>query len=87
VEVFTYFGYCSDMVDLRIGGHYPWAPGKQPKNGGRPVGGNTEGEGYMECTHCHKDSFLRVIVRDDVIVGIEPDTAKRGYIPDERDVV
>lgn len=77
-----YFGYRSEMVDLKIGERYPWAARKQPQNGGRPEGGSVDGEGYMECPHCHKDAFLRVIVRDDVILRVEPDATKRGYIPD-----
>ena len=40
------------------------------------------GEGYMECPRCHKDSFLRVIVRDDVIESVELDTDNHGYLPD-----
>ncbi|MEW6159666.1 MAG: hypothetical protein AB1813_19730 [Verrucomicrobiota bacterium] len=70
------------MLDLKIGDRYPWAERKQPHNGGRPEGGAADGEGYMECPHCHKDAFLHVLVRDDVIVGVEPDATKSGYIPD-----
>jgi uncharacterized C2H2 Zn-finger protein len=81
-EVNCYFGYVGDMADLKIGDRYPWRERVQPQNGGRPEGGSVDGEGYMECPLCHKDSFLRVIVRADVITGVEPDTERRGYVPD-----
>jgi DNA-directed RNA polymerase subunit RPC12/RpoP len=77
-----YFGNRSEMDDLKIGDRYPWWPGAEPQNGGRPAGGSVDGEGYIECPHCHKDTFLRVLVRGDVIVGVEPDETKPGYIPD-----
>ena len=70
------------MVDLKIGDRYPWVPRKQAQNGGRPENGSLDGEGYMECPRCHKDSFLRVIVRDDVITAVEPDADRHGYIQD-----
>ena len=66
------------MADLKIGDRYPWVARKQPQNGGRPEGGTVDGKGYMECPRCHKDAFLRVLVRNDVIVGVEPDTEKPG---------
>jgi hypothetical protein len=47
----------------------------------RPEGGKVDGEGYMECPHCEKDAFLCVLVRNGVIVGIEPNAKKLGYIP------
>jgi hypothetical protein len=78
-----YFGNVAHMQDLKLGDCYPWGDRRQPQNGGRPEGGSTDGEGYMECPRCHKDAFLRVLVREDVIVGVEPDTEKRGHVPDE----
>jgi hypothetical protein len=70
------------MEDLYVGDRYPWAPRKQPQNGGRPDDGNSDADGYMECQHCQKDSFVRVIIRNDVIVGVEPNTEKQPFIPD-----
>ena len=81
-EVECHFGSTPQMSHLKIGDHYPWLPGKQPENGGRPEQGTVDGEGYMECPRCGKDAFLRVLVREDVIVGLEPDTERRGHIPD-----
>lgn len=77
-----YFGYVGGMEDLKIGDRYPWQGRVQPQNGGRPEGGSADGEGYMECPRCHKDSFWRVMVRADIIIGVEPDTEKRGHVPD-----
>jgi hypothetical protein len=71
-----HFGFTSMMQDLKIGDKYPWL------DNGRPEGGNVDGEGYMSCPRCCKDSFWRVIVRNDVIVKIEPDVTKKGYMPD-----
>ena len=77
-----HFGYTSEMVELKIGDRYPWLPRKHPQNGGRPEHGTVDGEGYMKCPRCHKDSFFRVLVREDVIVGVESDAQKPGYISD-----
>jgi len=76
------FGYTGAMAELKIGDRYPWRPGKQPRNGGRPEAGTIDGEGYMECPRCRKDAFVKVLVRNDVIVGAEPDPQKTGYIRD-----
>jgi hypothetical protein len=82
-EVALYFGDTSQMQEIRLGERYPWVPRKQPQNGGRPEGGNWDGEGYLECEHCHGDSFWRAIVREDVLLRVEPDFEKPGYVPDE----
>ncbi|WP_052572841.1 hypothetical protein [Haloferula sp. BvORR071] len=82
VEVNCYFGDRSEMSRLRIGDSYPWVPERQPQNGGRPEQGSTDGEGYMECERCGKDSFLRVLVREDLITGVVVDPTKPGMIPD-----
>lgn len=81
-DIDCHFGWTGEMMDLKIGDRYPWAERKQPQNGGRPEGGTVAGEGYMECPHCHKDAFLLVHVREDVIVAVEPDAKKPGYISD-----
>ena len=81
-NVDCHFGDTSQMIELKIGDRYPWVPRKQPQNGGRPENGTVAGEGYMECPQCHKDSFLRVIVRHDVITAVEPDRDRHGYISD-----
>src|SRR5687767_7949666 len=79
-EINCYFGDCSNMVDLKIGDRYPWRPRKQTQNGGRPDNGCVDGEGYMECPRCQKDSFLLVMVRSDVVVRVVEDHIRQGYI-------
>ena len=73
-EVECHFGSTAQMSHLKIGDRYPWLPGKQRQNGGRPR--------RRLCPRCGKDAFLRVLVREDVIVGLEPDNRRRGHIPD-----
>ena len=75
-------GNTANMRDLRVGDLYPWVPGEPPENGGRPEGGNVDGDGYMECEHCRKDSFHFVTIREDVINGIAPNRYKEPYITD-----
>ena len=77
-----HFGSVGEMARLGIGDRYPWRQGALPQNGGRPDGGSVDGEGYMECPHCNKDSHVRVLVREDVITGVEADEERRGYLPD-----
>lgn len=77
-----YFGDTSQMIDLHVGHRYPWLPKKALQNGGRPQHGDIDGEGYAECPHCAKDFFLKIIVRDDRIVGAEVDLNRRGYFAD-----
>lgn len=81
-DVDCYFGYVNEMKDLKIGDRYPWRERVQPQNGGRPEDGSVDGDGYMECPRCHKDSFLVVIVREDVITGVEPNNERPGFVPD-----
>ena len=71
-----HFGYTAAMESLQVGDCYPVQPGLPPAESV-----STDGEGYMECPHCQKDAFLRVLVRGGVIVGVEPDTERQGYIP------
>lgn len=82
VDVELRLGDTSQLRELRIGDRYPWAPNQPPEKGGRPDRGNAVGDGYMECDRCHKDSFLWVVVRDDVIVSVEPNCQKKPYIAD-----
>jgi hypothetical protein len=82
VEIEMHFGNTAQMVELTIGDRYPWVPRVQFHNGGRPKNGMIDGEGYMEYDHCHKDAFLRVVVREDLIVRVEVDSKKAGYVSD-----
>ena len=81
-EVELRLGHTAQQMDLLLGHKYPWVPGQPPENGGRPEGGNADGDGYMECEHCHKDSFLIVAIRADVVTGVSPNRDKEAYIKD-----
>lgn len=81
MEILTYFGFRA-FIDYKFGDAVEWVPRKIPKNGGRPEGGNLDGEGYAECPVCAKDFFVRVKVRSDKIEGVEHDSSKTPYIPD-----
>jgi uncharacterized protein (UPF0212 family) len=79
-EVNCYFGNTSYMIELRIGDEYPWRGARAVHNGGRPAGGDIDGEGYVECPSCSKDFFVRVQVRADRITGLSPEPDRPGYI-------
>lgn len=81
-EIEVRLGNTAQMQYLKVGDTYPWVQRARPEEGGRPPEGNVNGDGYLECPRCHKDSFVRVLVRSDVIVAIEPDLTRPGYIPD-----
>jgi hypothetical protein len=75
-----FFGYTSEMKTFHVGDRYEWMPRKAVQNGGRPEGGNIDGEGYTDCPSCHKDFFVKIIVRDDVIQGVVYNRDKLPYI-------
>ena len=78
----TFFGY-GNLIEYGIGDRVTWHTGKSTKHGGRPTHGNLDGEGYTVCPLCHRDFFLKVHVRSDIIVGVEPDLEKVPYIKDK----
>lgn len=80
VEVETRFGDTCQMRNYSIGDTYTWLAEKSVKNGGRPAGGNMDGEGYTVCPQCQRDFFVRVKIFEDVITTVEPAVEKRGYI-------
>ncbi len=79
-QIDLYFGYRSEMLEFKIGDKYVWRNGKEVQNGGRPKDGNLDGEGYVECESCHKDFFVKVLVRNDEIKDVILDLEKKGYI-------
>ena len=81
-DIYCYFGR-KWLLEYRLGDTYAWVERKMPHNGGRPEGGDLDGEGYAECPACHKDFFVKVHVRADVIEGVSPDAERQGYIPDD----
>jgi predicted regulator of Ras-like GTPase activity (Roadblock/LC7/MglB family) len=80
VEIELSFGDTRAMDDCSIGDPYKWIPQKAVQNGGRPEKGDLDGEGYGECPSCHRDFFVKVFVRRDIINGVEVDFEKSGYI-------
>lgn len=81
MEVECFFGF-GNLIDYKIGDRVVWNEAKAVKHGGRPPGGNLDGEGYLVCPVCQLDAFVLVIVRDDLIVGVQPDSTRSGYIPE-----
>lgn len=81
MTVHLYFGF-RDLLAYRIGDRYQWTSRALLKNGGRPPEGNLEGEGYAECPGCRKDFFVKVTVRNDVVIGAEPDPSKAPLVSD-----
>ena len=78
-EIACYFGETSYMAQLTVGDEYPWRGNRALHNGGRPAGGDIDGEGYCECPACAKDFFVRVQVRGDRVVGLSPDPDRPGH--------
>lgn len=81
MEINMYFGF-RNLFTLHLGDTYPWKPRVLPRNGGRPPGGNIDGEGYAECPTCGKDFWLHVIVRSDRILRIDFDNERPPFISD-----
>jgi hypothetical protein len=68
------------MDRFTIGDEYNWVPGKTIPQGRRPEQGNVDGEGYTVCPQCQSDFFVKVMVREDRITDVKPDTEKAAYI-------
>lgn len=81
-DVDLYFGYNNEMSEYKLGDKYIWRLGKAVHNGGRPASGNMDGDGYVECNLCRKDFFVKVLVRNDVLLSVETNSAKEPYITD-----
>jgi len=75
----TFFGY-GNLIEYGIGDRVLWHTGKSIQHGGRPTHGNLDGEGYTMCPCCRLDFFLKVHVRSDMIMGVDPDLEKAPYI-------
>lgn len=73
-EIDMYFGNTVFMETFAPGDEYKWAPRKAVQNGGRPENGDIDGEGYTECPECHQGYYVKVIVRNDRIKRVVPDT-------------
>ncbi|MBK9927631.1 MAG: hypothetical protein IPP66_20365 [Anaerolineales bacterium] len=68
------------MDKFQVGDIYKWISGAAVQHGGRPDMGNIDGEGYTECPQCRRDFFVKVMIREDRIEGVEPNTEKAAYI-------
>lgn len=79
VEVELKFGLV-DLTQFVVGDTYKWKPRKAVQNGGRPDGGNVDGEGYAVCPRCEGNYFVVVRIRGDQITSAEPDVTRPGYI-------
>lgn len=81
-EVDLHFGYTNEMIEFNLGDKYIWHLEREFQNGGRPANGSIDGEGYVVCELCKRDFFVKVKVRDDVIEGVEFDSAKKPFLKD-----
>ena len=79
-DIDLYFGYRNEMLEFKIGDEYVWRKGKEVQNGGRPKDRNIDGEGYVECENCHKDFWVKVLVRNNRIQDVEIDLEKKGFV-------
>ncbi|MEW2519920.1 hypothetical protein [Actinacidiphila alni] len=80
VEIEFTFGRL-DFRDYRVGDTLDWGTKglREPKQ--RPVGGDYDNEGYVECPVCHKDYWVWITVRADVITDVRVDPTRPGHIP------
>ncbi len=81
IDIQWHFGFTSRMLKLSIGDKYPWNGNRAVHNGGRPEGGNLDGEGYTVCPSCKNDFWVKAIVRNDILKYIEVDFEKEPYTP------
>lgn len=63
-----------DLSRYEIGDTLRW------RDGTRPPDGNLDGEAYTVCPRCGRDFWLRVQVREDVILWAEVDASRQGYL-------
>jgi hypothetical protein len=80
IEAEFRFGF-RNLERYHIGDKIQWKGSGVSKPKQRPQGGNYEGEGYSECPICHKDFWISMKVRNDILVDAEVDVSRDGYIP------
>jgi hypothetical protein len=68
-EINLYFGK-RDLISYRLGDTYQWVPRKAAQNGGRPRGGNLDGDGYTECPKCEDGFNVVVEIRNDIVTSV-----------------
>lgn len=79
VEVEFRFGLIN-LDRYRLGDTLRWTGAGTPRPRKRPPNGDFDGEGYAECPICHKDFWMTIHIRQDIIVSAEVDSTKAGYI-------
>jgi len=80
-EVDTKFRFgLRDLTTYRLGGTLVWEGKGVRTPTHRPTGGDLDEDGYAVCPHCENDFWVRISVRNDVIVCAEVDATRRGYI-------
>jgi hypothetical protein len=77
----TTFGV-RDFTVYRIGDFIRWNGKRAVRNGGRPPDGTMRAKAFFHCSSCGAGLFLYVLVADDRLVGIVPDSWRE---PTERD--
>ncbi|MBK9034105.1 MAG: hypothetical protein IPL61_23035 [Myxococcales bacterium] len=70
MEIELFFGL-GNLLEYKIGDEIQWLPRKEPQNGGRPDGGDLDGDAYAVCPTCGAELNLVARVRNDVLVGVE----------------
>src|SRR5882757_2269520 len=81
VEIEFTFGRL-DFHDYAPGDSIDWGTKGLRNPGRRPLGGNFEGEGYVECPVCGKDYWVWITVRNDAITDLWVDKGRPGHIPE-----
>ncbi|GIF74049.1 hypothetical protein [Asanoa siamensis] len=69
-----------DLRTYRLGDTLRWAGGHGNEPLRRPDEGCAESEGYTVCPHCERDFWVRVEIRNDLILAVTADPGRQGYI-------
>jgi len=81
MEIDTFFGY-RIFLEYRLGDKVSWWERQSVKNGGRPECGNMDGDSFAVCPRCQSGYWVRVQVRSDLIVAVEPNLKKKALLSD-----
>lgn len=77
-EIDIWFGALGRHV-YRLGDRCAWAPDRPVASGGRPPGGDLDGQGFVACEGCARDWFATVEVRADHFSAARPDVVVSEY--------
>jgi hypothetical protein len=90
MNIEMYFGEFKTKRVYTVGDRCHWLPNQEIQDGGRPEGGNMDGEGFAWCSTCGHDFFVKILVRDDIITDVIQNNEKNNqdefhdYFPDRR---